>query len=447
MKKVTIKDIVDNKLCVGCGLCISESKNSKMILSDEGFLIPDITKEFNENAINICPFNPNPDKAVEDEEKLAKLFLETVTMKHEATIGHYIGAYIGHAEEFRSTSSSGGLGTYVFQKLLEQGFVDYLFVVHEFEGAYAYEWFEKGDNIKKSSKTRYYPVSLERLFLEIDAKNGKIAVSGIPSFIKAIRLKQYYYPEYHSKIPFLVGIICGGIKSKFFSDYLAQRAGFETDYTKPEYRIKDDNSSANDYSFGAEDQQGNEKTVKMRKVGNMWGTAYFNCNAYDFGSDVTAELADISLGDAWIKPYSEDGRGTNVIITRSLVADSLIQEGISKGELEIVNISAETLKLSQGGGIRHRQVGLKYRMKHQKKKGLLVPHVRKGVLQNIPFEFQLVQKQRMKMRQKSLDVWKKYPNAIIFDKKLASDNFQLKILTRIYHELQRIRKKLGFKYL
>src|SRR5690554_6515702 len=120
MNKTTIKDIVNNKLCVGCGLCISESEDSKMILNDEGFLIPDITKEFNDNAINVCPFNPNPDKAVEDEEKLAKLFLETVTMNHEATIGHYIGAYIGHAEEFRATSSSGGLGTYVFQKLLEQ---------------------------------------------------------------------------------------------------------------------------------------------------------------------------------------------------------------------------------------------------------------------------------------------------------------------------------------
>src|SRR5690554_374196 len=136
----------------------------------------------------------------------------------------------------------------------------------------------------------------------------------------------------------------------------------------------------------------------MREVGNMWGTSYFNCNAYDFGSDVTAELADISLGDAWLKPYSNDGRGTNVIITRSLLADKIIQEGLANGELEIDKISTETLKLSQGGGIRHRQIGLKYRLKLQKKKGLLTPQIRKRILQNIPIEFQLVQKQRMKMR-------------------------------------------------
>ena len=445
MRKLTIKDIVNSKLCVGCGLCISESKNSKMIWNDEGFLIPDITKEFSENAIKICPFNPNPDKDIEDEDKLADIFLETGKMNQESTLGNFFGSYIGNSKEFRLTSSSGGLGTYVFQELLDQGIVDHLFVVQEHEGAYAYEWFEKGGVIKKTSKTRYFPVSLDRLFLEIDGKRGKIAVSGIPSFIKAIRLKQFYYPQYRDKIPFLVGIICGGIKSKLFSDYLAQKAGFEEKYTKPKYRIKDFNSSANDYSFGAEDGDGNGKSIKMRVVGNMWGTSYFNNNAYDFGSDVTAELADISLGDAWLKPYSDDGRGANVIITRSLLADRIIQEGLAKGALEIEVISSETLKLSQGGGIRHRQVGLKYRMGLQKKENGLIPKVRSRILREIPIEFQLVQKKRMKIRQKSLDLWKKDPNAINFDKKMANDIFQLKILTKFYHKVQVVKSKLGFK--
>lgn len=445
MKKTTIKDIVNNKLCVGCGLCISESKNSKMILNDEGFLVPDITKEFNDVAIKLCPFNPYPEKEVEDEDILAALFLDTINMKREFTLGYFFGGYIGNAKAFRLTSSSGGLGTYVFQKILDKGIVDHLFIVQAYEGAYNYEWFEKGSDILKTSKTRYFPVSLERLFLEIDSKKGKVAISGIPSFIKAVRLKQHYYPEYKKKIPFLVGIICGGIKSSFFSDYLAQKAGFEKEYTKPKYRIKDFNSSANDYSFGAEDLKGNKKTIKMREVGNMWGTSYFNCNAYDFGSDVTAELADISLGDAWLKPYSNDGRGTNVIITRSLLADKIIQEGLANGELEIDKISTETLKLSQGGGIRHRQIGLKYRLKLQKKKGLLTPHIRKRILQNIPIEFQLVQKQRMKMRQKSLDVWKKTPNAVTFDQQMSADKFKLKLLTQFYHKLQGLKNKIGLK--
>src|SRR5690554_6780848 len=101
MNKTTIKDIVNNKLCVGCGLCISESEDSKMILNDEGFLVPDITKEFNDNAIKVCPFNPHPEKEVEDEDQLAALFLDTKNMKYEFTLGHFYGGYIGRSEERR----------------------------------------------------------------------------------------------------------------------------------------------------------------------------------------------------------------------------------------------------------------------------------------------------------------------------------------------------------
>jgi|SRR5690554_535267 len=445
MNKTTIKDIVNNKLCVGCGLCISESEDSKMILNDEGFLVPDITKEFNDNAIKVCPFNPHPEKEVEDEDQLAALFLDTKNMKYEFTLGHFYGGYIGNSKNYRPTSSSGGLGTYVFQKLLDKGIVDHLFIVQSHDGAYAYEWFEKGNDIKTTSKTRYYPVSLERLFLEIDNKKGKVAISGIPSFIKAVRLKQHYYPQYKEKIPFLVGIICGGIKSCFFSDYLAQKAGFKKEYTHAKYRIKDFDSTASDYSFGAEDLKGNIKTIKMREVGDMWGTSYFNCNAYDFASDVTAELADISLGDAWLKPYSDDGRGSNVFITRSKIAEEIIQEGLAKDELEFEEITTETLKLSQGGGIRHRQIGLKYRLKSQKKKGLLTPKIRKRILQNIPIEFQLVQKQRMKMRQKSIEVWKSTPNSLQFDKIMEADQKKLRLLTRVYHRIQIIKRKVRLK--
>lgn len=87
------------------------------------------------------------------------------------------------------------------------------------------------------------------MFREIDDKKGKVAVSGVACFIKAIRLKQYYKPEYKEKIPFLVGIICGGLKSSFFTDYLAQKTGIKGRYTKQDYRIIDVNSLSSDYAF------------------------------------------------------------------------------------------------------------------------------------------------------------------------------------------------------
>lgn len=62
----------------------------------------------------------------------------------------------------------------------------------------------------------------------------------------------------------------------------------------------------------------------MRNLGDMWGTGLFKLNACDFYDDVTTELADISLGDAWLKPYDSDGAGNNIIKAPL----SIIHEGI-----------------------------------------------------------------------------------------------------------------------
>lgn len=440
----TIKDIVENDLCIGCGVCISESKGSKMIWNKYGFLVPDLSKPFNDDAIKVCPYNPKPENEIQDEDKIAEFFLPDTPFKNPQ-IGHYHEIYVGYAKEFRKTSSSGGIGTYVLEQLLKQKIVDHLFVVKEKDGEYSYQWFDSIEEIRTTSKTRYIPVSLEKLFLEIDSKPGKVAVSGIPPFLKAIRLKQYYYPEYREKIPFLVGIICGGWKSKFFTDYLAQKAGIKGNYYKQEYRIKDEASYALDYSFGAYDENENFHQMKMKLVGNMWGTGLFNANASDFSDDVTAELGDISLGDAWINPYMKDGRGTSLFVTRSPMADKLIQEGIEKGELSLETLPLNEFINSQIGAFRHRHIGLKYRLDELKNSNRIIPFKRKRNLVNAPFEYKWVQNQRRKVRKASLVNWFQYRNAEEFDKAMKPLIDDLDKKTLWYHRIQKLKRILGLK--
>src|SRR5690606_21486056 len=110
------------------------------------------------------------------------------------------------------------------------------------------------------------------------------------------------------------------------------------DYFKQEYRIKDKNSTASDYSFGAYDKTHDFYQMKMSKVGDMWGTGLFKSNACDFCTDVLTELADISLGDAWLPEYRLDGLGNSVIISRSKLADELIKNGIKDQSLVVKSV-------------------------------------------------------------------------------------------------------------
>ncbi len=439
--KYTIKDIVTNDLCVGCGICTSASKSSKMNWNDEGFLVPILDDSFSENAIKLCPFNPNPEKEVKDEDVLADALFPSSKQK-DFKMGRFENTYAGFSNEYRKTSSSGGIATFVFEKLLKDKIVDHLFIVKEINGTYQYQWFDNFVNIKKISKTRYIPVTMEDLFKEIDSKEGKVAVSGVACFIKAIRLKQHYNPQYKEKIPFLVGIICGGLKSRFFTDFLAQSAGIEGKYSKQEYRIKDEKSSASDYSFGAYNSHKEFHQLKMRTVGDMWGTGLFKANACDFCDDVTTELADISLGDAWLPEYNEEGLGNSVIITRSKLADSLITKGIDNNELSVKKVTKEKIIQSQNASFKHRQKALKYRLRKYDYSNL---EKRKRFLDNIPFEFKVVQEMRRKTRKNSLVFWKNNKTVTVFVKKMALDLKKLAKKTKYYHYIQSIKRKLKLK--
>ncbi|MHC5201487.1 Coenzyme F420 hydrogenase/dehydrogenase, beta subunit C-terminal domain [Myroides sp. LJL119] len=441
---VEIKDIIQADLCVGCGMCLSESVGGEMIWDDNGFLVPDFRNVFNEKAIKLCPFNPSPDEEVKDEDKIAKLFL-TDAVQQDELIGKYSQLYVGFSTKYREQSSSGGIATYVFEQLLTQKIVDHIYVVKELNGSYGYQLVSSVESIRKISKTRYIPVSLAGLFSAIKAVEGRIALSGVACFIKAVRLKQHYDPAFREKTPFLIGIICGGLKSNFFTDYLAKRAGIAGEYVKQEYRIKNPHGTASDYSFGAysKDNLNKMKTTRMQLLGDMWGSGLFKANACDFCTDVTTELADISLGDAWLEPYSQDGLGTSVIVARSLKANDIIRKGIKNKELEVEILTLERFKASQQGSFNHRQKGLKYRYKYLTNSSI-APSIRTRFFEDISFDFRIVQRLRLKLRKKSFKVWKKHNNPELFEQALSRDRTILRRSSLLNHRIRKVKKLLGF---
>lgn len=444
-KEVYISDIVANNLCVGCGSCTNSSGDVKykMMWDENGFLAPKLIdgKVEDANLALICPFNPSNTL---DEDTLGEEFFPN--SKFNFRIGKYLNTYVGYASSYRESSSSGGIATFIFQYLLSQKIVDYLFIVREFNGTYNYQFFSSAEDIKQISKTRYIPVTMEELFLKINSIDGKIAVSAVACFAKAIRLKQHYQPELKEKIPFIVGIICGGLKSKYYTDFLAQNTGINSEYTKQEYRLKDASDYASAYSFGAIDLNDKTfKTMKMKNVGDMWGSGLFKNEACDFCNDVLTELADISLGDAWLQPYVKDGLGTSIIITRSELADSIVRNGIIKGELKVENIKEQKIIQSQAGSFSHRQEALKYRISKRIKSGNLVPNYRNRLMTKIPFEYKLVQKKRAEIRKDSIDLWIKYKNISEFNPIIREKQANLKKITKRYHQIQKIRRLLKLK--
>ncbi|MDM1719801.1 Coenzyme F420 hydrogenase/dehydrogenase, beta subunit C-terminal domain [Acinetobacter towneri] len=439
---MTIDLIVKNNLCTGCGVCISEdqSHQAKMIWNNEGFLVPSLGKSSTQDKmIKVCPFAIQQ----KNEDELGELFLKLPETQYHDKIGYYYGLYAGYSKQFRETSSSGGIATYVFNALLEQKIVDYLFIVKEVDGQYAYQFFSNVEEITQISKTRYTPVTLEKLFQELSKVDGKVAVSGVACFVKAIRLKQMYDPVLKEKIAFIVGIICGGLKSKYYTDYLAQEAGCKNEYNYAQYRVKNKESYALDYKFSCIEKSDKKiHMVDMQSLGDMWGTGLFKSNACDFCDDVLTELADISLGDAWIDPYDKNGLGNSIIITRTKIAENLIKNGLNKNLLALDVMNTEKIILSQNGSFNHRHKGLAFRVMKVNKEGKLTPRKRNKHMVNQNLLFNFVQNSRLKTRQKSLDYWLETRNHLKFKIKMKPYLENLKFFTLWNHRLIKLKKIL-----
>ena len=445
-----IEFVVNNDLCIGCGICtfICSNKALQMKWDENGFFVPYLSNSCNcdGSCIKVCPFNPYPEKNVETENELANLCLKETTSFH-LQVGKYRNIYAGYSHEFRLTSSSGGIAKFILSELLERGIVNHIFSVKESripEIHYEYAISNDKKELLATSQTKYYPVTLATVISNLNELEGKVAIVGVACFIKAIRLAQTNEPNLIDKIPFLVGIICGGVKSRFFTEYLAEKTDVPKNFCfKPEFRIKDVSSTASDYSFGCLSKKDNQKrTIKMRAVGDMWGTGLFKANACDFCDDVTTELADISLGDAWLKPYDKDGRGTNVVVTRSTLAEEIIIEGMKSTKIHLEELSLNRFLFSQQGSYNHRHKGLSYRIKRARKNRQLVPPKRFNSKKSINFDFKIVQNYRMKSRKKSLVLWKSKISASLFDKKMKKTLFLLRKATHLYHYKKAIFNKL-----
>ena len=149
--------------------------------------------------------------------------------------------------------------------------------------------------------------------------------------------------------------------------------------------------------------------------------------------------ADTSLGDTWLEPYSQDGRGTSVIVTRSPLAESIIKEGANSSAIVIEPISPDTMRASQQGSYNHRHDGLYVRVKEMQKKGIPIPQKRYGK-KALPLDVLMVQKLRRAARQTSLDTWRQTQSATAFDEKMEKTLLKLKMATKVNHL-----KRMGLK--
>lgn len=343
-----IMQIRNNSLCTGCGTCAGVCPTEAITIHlSEGVYVPEIEEE---KCIRcgLCA-ESCPGYSVDFDGLNSKIFRK---QPEDRSLGNYLGCYIGHSNDIgtRYNSASGGIASQLLISALERGIIDGALVVRmksdrplETEAFIA----RTREEILHASKSKYCPVASNEALKQILNENGKFAVVGLPCHIHGIRKAEEICKILKERIVLRIGLMCSHTVNYVGTEFILEKLGIDKTCVKAiSYR-------GNGWPGGM--------TVTLKDGSNSfiplfgtWGSYWSIFSSYFFTPircimcpDHTAELSDISLGDAWLPELSYDKIGRSIIVTRTKIAEDILSLMSSAKAISVMAVDPTKVKQSQ----------------------------------------------------------------------------------------------------
>ncbi|TRZ89559.1 MAG: coenzyme F420 hydrogenase [Methanosarcinales archaeon] len=446
--------VLAGEYCIGCGVCTAvEGSPFQIRMNRKGQYEVYIAQEGAQEdfrPVSVCPFS----EQTINEDQIGRFLFAPQAVYHNH-IGYYLTTYAGYVAEgkFRELGSSGGVAKWILYELLRRDKVDAVIQVTPNLSAdkdgilYKYSVSNTLDDVLNGSKSAYYPVEMSEVLAHIRKHPGRYVITGVPCFVKAIRLLSVAEPIFKERIVYTVGLVCGHLKSKSYAEMIGWQLGVPPgELTYIDFRKKIPGKRAN--------QKGVEVKTKLPLalkgpdiVQNLFGTNYnhgfFQYHACNFCDDVVGETADISVGDAWLPEYLNDGQGTSVVVIRQAEIARLVEGAIHEKRLAFQPLSPERVVESQAGGFRQRREGLAYRLQLMEKEQQWYPPKRvKAGSRHLNVKRKKIYQLRMQMTSRSHELFeqaKKAGQFKIFQEgmQLLLDQYQRLYRPTVSHRIQR----------
>lgn len=334
-----IMTVRSNDLCVGCGTCsgICPTSAITMIIQD-GIYLPEV----NEEKCNHCQLciKSCPGYSVDFEKLNMKIFNK---QPENSLLGNYLSCYVGHSTdaEIRSNSTSGGIASQLLIFALEAGIIDGALVIRmkrdqplESEGFIA----RTKEDILNSSKSKYCSVSPNEALNQILQEEGKYAVVGLPCHIHGLRKAEEVNKQLKKRIVLHLGLMCSHSVNYMGTEFILKKLGIaKEDVQELGYRCKGWPG-------------GMEVTLKNGSVSHIplfgtWNSYWAVFSSYFFTPirclmcpDQTAELADISLGDAWLPEIKNDELGESMVVCRTKIGEKIFSSAHQSKTISAVSV-------------------------------------------------------------------------------------------------------------
>lgn len=305
---------VEEKECLDCGICIESC--------------PGQTVDFQSLCFEI--FGRQPD---------------------DLYIGNYSKCYVGYSKDgqIRYNSSSGGVATQLLITALEKKIIDGALVTKmQKKNPLVPEVFiaRTKREIISASGSKYCPVALNIGLKQLLKDNGRFAVIGLPCHIHGIRKAERVLPNLRERIVLRIGLLCSHMVTFNGTHCILKKMGIRKDsVTQLGYR------GHGWPGFMSISTKQRSRYIPLIGFWNaywhLFSPGFFTPVRCTLCPDQTAELADISVGDAWLPELKHNKVGESIIITRTAVGDEMLEIATSANAIRTIRVEQCKVKQSQ----------------------------------------------------------------------------------------------------
>lgn len=340
---LSIKSVIDNDNCSGCGACALISNRVEMGLTEEGFLRPTVR----ESVPGASTRNSSDDDIFRKTcPGIAVSAPDASQLQTHTVFGRYASVWQAWAvdSDVRHAGSSGGVLTALSAWLLETGRTKTIIGSRPSEAhptrTVPVNIMSKEDAMR-SSGSRYAPVSNLVLFNPTSTDNALVAKPCEAS--AAAQLQDALKVPAHGR-PIVLSFFCAGTPSQRATDTLVTHLGVPVDSVRSlRYR---GNGWPGDFEVATKDGITTGLSYDESWGEHLGRDVQWRCK---FCVDGTGAHSDISVGDYWQSddrgyPQFAEGAGRSVAIARTSRGHALLTEAAAAGVIYIEPLAVDKVE-------------------------------------------------------------------------------------------------------
>jgi coenzyme F420 hydrogenase subunit beta len=278
-------------------------------------------------------------------------------------LGPSTSLYRGFAADtaVREAGSAGGFVTALLVSALEQGVIDGALVVTSQPKDPTRPQITVArtpEGIRAAAQSKYCLAPVNATLDQIRQHDGKLAVVALPCQAHGIRLAQSLNLEITRNIVLVVGIFCGFNIAYEGTAYLLRKLGMPPE----EVELLEHRGGPWPGGFRAKTRDGREGFIPKHQY--TYVHLMYAPEGCWYCPDLTAEYADVSVGDFWVG----DESGFSMVIGRTTAGQAVLDIAISRGDVIAESIGDNQALASHHHLLMYKKKGVQVRRSLSRRK-------------------------------------------------------------------------------